>query len=372
MRPSTRDASCTSPDLVLASPWDLFLPGRRLRIEAALFLRSLYLLPASGRISAYSAAALTCLIALLLLSVAHRNAARAASAAETSGKPVEVQMRNVMYHFTDNVAVHIRSLRGELVPKGHELPIFDDKNSFTLQIASAEIAITPDSLANVLNSYVFSASDAPLKDISIRIESERLKVKGKLHKKGGIPFEGEGRLSPTGDGKIRLHMEKIKAAHLPVKGLMDLLGINIGDLIKTGKVQGVQVENDDLILDPQAILPPPHIGGMVTQVRLENDNIVQVFQRGGKEASSMQISAANYMAYRGNQLRFGKLTMTDTDMVLMDMDPKDPFDFYLDHYKEQLVAGYTKETLSFGLRVFMRDYNKLSRTKTARNSAPPK
>ena len=65
------------------------------------------------------------------------------------------------------------------------------------------------------------------------------------------------------------------------------------------------------------------------------------------------------MAYRGNQLRFGKLIMSDTDMVLIDMDPKDPFDFYLDHYKEQLVAGYTKETLKFGLRVFMRDYNEL-------------
>jgi hypothetical protein len=73
----------------------------------------------------------------------------------------------------------------------------------------------------------------------------------------------------------------------------------------------------------------------------------------------MQMSAANYMYYRGNQLRFGKLTMADTDMALIDMDPQDPFDFYLDRYKQQLVAGYTKETPTFGLRVFMRDFNKL-------------
>lgn len=56
--------------------------------------------------------------------------------------------------------------------------------------------------------------------------------------------------------------------------------------------------------------------------------------------------------------------MSDTDMALIDMDPKDPFDFYLDHYKEQLVAGYTKETPSFGLRAFMRDYNKLGRARS--------
>jgi len=75
------------------------------------------------------------------------------------------------------------------------------------------------------------------------------------------------------------------------------------------------------------------------------------------------------MAYLGNELRFGKLTMSDTDMVLVDMNPDDPFDFYLDHYKEQLVAGYTKETPTFGLQVFMRDYNNLPRRKDTRRGA---
>jgi hypothetical protein len=51
--------------------------------------------------------------------------------------------------------------------------------------------------------------------------------------------------------------------------------------------------------------------------------------------------------------------MNDADMVLIDTDPRDPFDFYLDHYKEQLVAGLTKTTPALGLRVYMRDFNKL-------------
>lgn len=272
---------------------------------------------------------------------------------------VEVQMRNVMYHFTDNVAVHIRRLHGELIPHKGDIPVFDDKNSFALKIASAEIAITPASLSNVLNSYVFAQPDAPVKAVSIRIEgADRLKIKGKLHSKGDIAFEAEGQLSATSDGKIRLHADKVRALHLPVKGLMDLLGIEISDLIKTGKVHGVVAEKDDLILDSQTLLPPPHIEGKITGVHLEPENIVQVF--GSSEGlMPIQVAATNYMYYRGNQLRFGKLMMTETDMVLIDMDPQDPFDFYLDRYKQQLVAGYTKETPTFGLRVFMRDFNKL-------------
>ena len=74
------------------------------------------------------------------------------------------------------------------------------------------------------------------------------------------------------------------------------------------------------------------------------------------------------MAYRGAQLRFGKLTMNDTDLMIIDLDPKDPFDFYLDHYKEQLVAGYSKTTPSFGLRTYMRDFNKLKASAGAAGS----
>jgi hypothetical protein len=51
--------------------------------------------------------------------------------------------------------------------------------------------------------------------------------------------------------------------------------------------------------------------------------------------------------------------MNDCDLLLVDPDPRDPFDFYLDHYKEQLIAGYSKTTETFGLRVYMVDFNKL-------------
>jgi hypothetical protein len=275
---------------------------------------------------------------------------------------VQTEMRNVLYHFTDSVTVHILELRGALVPIGQEgLPIFDDSRSFDLEINSANITMSTDSLANVLNQYVFAASDAPLKGLSITAEGNSLKVKGKLHSKGDISFETVGTLSATPEGQIRIHAEKVKAAHLPVKGLMDLLGLKIADLINTKKVRGVRSEENDLILDPQQILPPPHIKGRITAVHIQGNEIVQVFGSKPKTVSS-PASSGNYMAYRGAQLRFGKLTMSDTDMILIDMDPRDPFDFYLDHYRDQLVAGYTKTTPEFGLRVFMRDFNKLPRS----------
>lgn len=149
---------------------------------------------------------------------------------------VRTEMRNVMYHFTDNVTVHILELHGALVPVTQEgLPIFDDSRSFNLAITFAEITMSTDSLANVLNQYVFAAPEAPLKDLAVTAEGIALKVKGKLHSKGDISFETVGTIAATPEGQIRIHAEKVRAAHLPVKGLMDLLGLKIADLINTKK-----------------------------------------------------------------------------------------------------------------------------------------
>ena len=52
--------------------------------------------------------------------------------------------------------------------------------------------------------------------------------------------------------------------------------------------------------------------------------------------------------------------MEPADLLLMDMQPADPFDFAIDHYKEQLVAGYSKMTPAGALCVHVPDYDKLT------------
>jgi len=277
----------------------------------------------------------------------------------TEAHAVETVMKNVTYHYSDNLAVHIIRLQGNLVPvKPKGIVVFDDKNSFDLQLTSAEISISCNALAEVLNKNVFSSKDTPIKDVSIQSKDNRLYIKGKLPQKADIAFETAGTLSVDPDGRIRLRSGNVKAAHVPVKGLMDLLGIDIARLIDTHKIHGVTLEKDDVILDPEQIFPAPHIRGKVTSVRLQGNDIVQEF--GKTQTAGLVVNqAGNYMAFRHGEMRFGKLTMHDADLIMIDMDSANPFDFYLDHYQDQLVAGYTKSTPEYGLRVYVRDYDKL-------------
>ncbi len=308
----------------------------------------------------------------LILAVApsHLAAGQQNDAKPSGNDKVRVEMRNIVFHFADNAGVHIIQLEGLLTPThAGKIPVFDDANSYSLAVSDARIVIAPEALAQLLNDHAFAAKDSPLKELSIAIKDDKLLLKGLLAKKGDLPIEATGTLATTEDGQIRLHTDHFKAAHLPVKGLMDLFGMEIGNLISTKKLPGIRIEDNDLILDAGQVLPPPHIDGKLTGIRIHGNQIEQTF---GNPRPLKDAQLGNYMAYSGNNIRFGKLTMGDTDLVLIDMDPHDPFDFYLAHYRDQLVAGYSKTTPQFGLRVFMRDFNKLKRTSQVAQASPAK
>jgi hypothetical protein len=275
------------------------------------------------------------------------------------GPPVAMQMRNVLFHFSEIAAAHIESLNGDLVSSGdNRIPSLDDKTSFILRVRSARISVSPAALASIMNEYVFAKSDAPIKNLSVSIEGDKFHVKGKLHSKGDVPFETVGSLHTTPDGRIRIHSEKMKAFHVPVKGIMNLFGMDLANIINTSKIPGFDTDKDDLLLDLGKLLPPPRIQGAVTAVRIENNELVTIF--GGVDTAPA-LEKGNYIAFRGGQVRFAKLTMDDANITVLDLDPGDPLDWFQDRYKDQVVAGYSKITPAFGLRTYVKDFNKLPR-----------
>src|ERR1700730_2049961 len=90
------------------------------------------------------------------------------------------------------------------------------------------------------------------------------------------------------------------------------------------------------VLDPSLVFPGPHLEGRVSGTRIEGNAIVLTF--GDKSHATKARPTGNYISFRGNRLRFGKLTMTEVDMILIDMDPMDPFDFFLDRYKDHIFT----------------------------------
>jgi hypothetical protein len=305
--------------------------------------------------------AVTCMLLLCAL----------ATPVPAQGTPalVQVQMRNVSFRLDSTVVLDIQHLRGQLRRRTDESPLLDDKRSFTLAIDSARIGITPAALSDLLNRYTFAYPGAPLRRLRVTIEQGKLKQEGRLH---GVSFTVLDDLSLTPEGDLRLHPTSIKAVGIKVGGLMKFFGLHLQKLVNTERARGVRVEKDDFVLSPTRLLPPPEVEGKVGAVRITDQEIVQDFVPAeGKPAPPLRLprpEPRNYMFFREGTLRFGKLTMRDTDLLIEDAEPADPFDFWLDHYNQQLVGGWSRNTLDHGLIVTMPDYAALHRTGPARRA----
>ena len=87
--------------------------------------------------------------------------------------------------------------------------------------------------------------------------------------------------------------------------------------------------------------------------------MVLTFGSGERLRLSPPATSQHYIYWRAAELQFGKLLMTNTDLELVDDDAKDPSDFSIDHWNDQLVAGYSKTMPNRGLKAHMPDYNDL-------------
>ena len=294
--------------------------------------------------------------------------------ARSDAVPVATRMRNVNLHIGQGIELLIDDLSGRMLSRvSGKPPVFDDLDSYFLDIDAARVSMTGESLTSLMNNYVFAYPGAPLTHLKISIENGELTQSGTLRKGVGVPFTMHATVTATKDGKIRLHPTAMKAAGVIPKRLLDFFGLTLDRLITLKPGSPMTIEGDDLLLDPERLLPPPRIRGRLTSVTIDKGRLVEHFgdvDAGRHGVAPPDRSASNYMYFRGGTLRFGKLTMDDTDLLLIDADPKGPFDFSPQKYNDQLVAGYSKNTPTHGLIVYMPTLNNLARVGTSGGLTP--
>jgi hypothetical protein len=281
---------------------------------------------------------------------------------EASKPTVEVDMRNVDLHITAQINLHIRHLRGRFVAAGtRPAPYLDDPGSYTVMVDTGEVAVDLPSL-NAIVGGALERAHSNVRRVEISVDDNgELRQTGVLKKGISVPFDMKASVGVTPDGLIRIHTESVKGFGVPVNPLLKLLRLQTDDLIRVDPGHGIRVEGSDLLLDVSQLLPPPGFHGKLTAVRVDRNALIQVFGAGEPRPISAAATAKNHIYWRGGQLAFGKLTMADTDLELVDEDPRDAFDFSVDRWNEQLVAGYSKTSADRGLRAHMPDYNDLRR-----------
>ena len=208
-------------------------------------------------------------------------------------------MRNVNLHVDEGIVLVVRRLRGRMESRAPgRPPVFDDGRSYVLNVDQAELSIGMRSLERLLNAHVFAYEGAPLKDIRVRPTGDgRLEQKAKLHKGVTVPVSMKASVAPTPEGQLRLHVESMKAAGVPARGLLKLFGLELDDVVKLERGRGVVVRDDDLVISLGQVLPPPEMRGRLSSAFVRGEELVQIF---GDKRSLPALSEARS---EGPQLR---------------------------------------------------------------------
>lgn len=284
-----------------------------------------------------------------------------------SRQPVEVDMANVDLHMTGDVTLHVKRMRGHFDSVGRDVAYLDDKRSYSVFVDSGEVAIDLASL-NALMARSMGGDRSNVDKLRVSIKDGTLRQQGVIDSAINVPFKVTSVVSATPDGRIRVRTKSVRGFGLPLRPVMSLFRIKMDSLVKTAPGSGVETDGNDLIVDPGVVIPAPSIRGRLTSVRIVGNQMVQTFgaasarptaPKPGNGLEALPSLSPNHIYWRGSQLSFGKLTMTETDLELVDLDPKDPFDFSVENWNAQLVAGYSKTLPNRGLRAYMPDYNDL-------------
>ncbi|WP_213804588.1 hypothetical protein [Granulicella sp. dw_53] len=286
--------------------------------------------------------------------------------AATAEDPTAVYAHNLLLRKGSTFRVYIRWIRGQMLPTHPGVnPSLDDPKSFIFVIQKGVVHANLGDIGNYLNSAV--PAKFPLQKINITGEGDQLKISGILHKLMlPLPVEMASTVSSTSDGRIHLHVTKINVLKVPVKALLGGLHVQIDDVMGSTPLAGVQVSGNDLFFDTPKLLPPPYIRGQLTGVSVDRPDLVLIYGNSRNDEARLA-QWHNFLKLTGGTLDFGKLTMHNADLTLVDASDDAWFDLDLVNYQAQLVDGISRMTPQAGLEMFMPDVDQQRQNKSGKS-----
>ena len=122
-------------------------------------------------------------------------------------------------------------------------------------------------------------ADSPLRNIKLLADNDQIKLTGTRPKLIPLPIELLGTVAATPDNRIQVHVTKLSVLKIPLKGLLGGLRCSLSDLFHPRGIPGIEVSGNDIFFfDTLKLLPPPHIHGQLTKVRVVTPDIEEVLE----------------------------------------------------------------------------------------------
>gem|GEM_PF-2696121 len=285
----------------------------------------------------------------------------------TGGGPVNLKISGMLIRVTPQIQLYVDSLHAQIFSVGKNPTVFlDDPTAYSVRIQEGNVRISGRTMEYIFNSVVFGKDQNLVRNITIQFpetsqkKSIPIRIKGEMNMVVWIPFLLEGRIFfDKLSGFIVVEILNINTMGNPYAGnIMEQFGMNIEVLMAKSTAKGIQFKKNRFFISPLALLPPPSMEGKILQLatNAEENSMSISFSSSGKSPQN-RIKGKNFLSLSGGSSAFGNIRMSPADLLLLDADPSDEFDFSLRDYRQALVKSTSRIKDSGGVIVLFPDYS---------------
>lgn len=159
------------------------------------------------------------------------------------------------YSPMDGVTFDLVHFDASMIARGKTAPLCFQRLT---NVHHGDVTVSPQSLSHEFESKM-KQSNSKISDFKIETKEHSVAMSGKVKKIIDIPFSIEGPVSTDGESLI-FHADHIKAAGIPVKGLLGILGDHLSSLLHSESVKGVVVKDNTIVFQTEQIA---HVRGHI-------------------------------------------------------------------------------------------------------------
>ena len=283
------------------------------------------------------------------------------SAQASAGESVSIRLQNVRFKWSDRVYIDAGELAVRAVPLRGTTVDFDDLASFHLVVQQSVVLIWPDVMAGMFNESIFNYPGSRVRSLKVAIVRDdkgvlSVVLSGRMHLLAWIPFTMYTHLGvDTTTNTLVIEVDHLKVfGVIPATKLIRWTPLHLDRLIALPPNKSLLVDNNRIMVRPFAMFPPPRIDGRLASVMVGDSAISVTFA--GDAIPAPKAAARNYVYLRGGNSQFGHFLMADTDLLILDQDPANPFVVSLLHYAELLPRSRVEARDTRSLRIMMPDF----------------
>jgi len=253
--------------------------------------------------------------------------------------------RNVFFDFVDDIGFTIKDLAATLEPiKPGDPVIFDEVDSFVINIHRGEVLVTSKALSALFNKHILAYSPRPLNDMDVKTGENYLMARGGLKLWNWfpgiwLPATLGGKISITQENKLVYELDNVAALGIPLFGLLKTLGIKLTWLLSLER-DGAVLKPFSLELDHRTVFPMPRISGNVASVRLSEEGLHLTFaDNENLEFAEVPVTDDSYLWLQSGDPKLFGVVVTNARVAVVAEDKSRPLRFNLYDYRKQTARG---------------------------------